>query len=98
MTKTPRRRIITCDVATIGQPDLATLDRLCRFSASLRGVGVQLRLTRASPELHALIALSGLNAALPHALNLTVNHRRQAKEREEPCGVEEEGDPGDAIV
>ena len=98
MTRPPGRRIITCDVATVGQPDLATLDRLCRFSASARGLGAELRLTRASAELRALIALSGLNDALPDDGRRTVQPRGQPKEREEARRVEEEGDAGDPIA
>ena len=98
MSKLPSRRIITCDVATIGQPDLATLERLCRFSASVRHGGGELRLARASAELRALIALSGLGAVLPDDEGLAVQPRRQAKEREEAGGVEEEGDPADPIA
>lgn len=97
MSTTPRRPIITCDVATIGQPDLATLDRLCRLSASVRGLGAELRLCRSSAELWALIALSGLTDALPDPGGVPVEPRGEAKERKEARRVEEEGDTADPV-
>ena len=98
MSRSPPRRIITCDVATVGQPDLATLDQLCRLSASVRGLDGELRLRRAPWELRALIALSGLSDALPDGRRLAVKPRGEAEERKEARGVEEEDDPADPIA
>ncbi len=67
--------------------DLAAIDLLAR----LRLVGA-VRLSGASEELRDLIGLCGLADALG------VEPRRQSEEREEPAGVQEEGELGDPPV
>jgi hypothetical protein len=90
------RHLITCDVGSIGQPDLHTLDALCRLQASARGLGVAVRLRHASAELRELVALSGLADVLPCEPNLLVPQGK-AEQGEETRGVEEEGDARDPI-
>jgi anti-anti-sigma regulatory factor len=70
-------------------PDLAMVDVLARLQLAARRRGLQLRLRRAPPELRELIQLVGLTDVLG------VEPCRQAEEREERLGVEEERDLGD---
>jgi STAS domain len=88
---------ITCDVGGIARPTLATLDALCRMQASAAGIGARLRLRHASAELRELLELSGLADLVPCEPDLPVEARRQAEEREEALGVQEERDGPDPI-
>jgi len=63
---------------------LAVVDVLARLQLAARRCGRELHVRDASPELLELIALAGLEDVLG------VEPRRQAEEREEPLGVEEE--------
>jgi hypothetical protein len=67
--------------------DMETIDRLAR----LRLLG-PVRLRSPSAALEALIALCGLDELL------RVQPRREAEEREERLGVEEEGELGDPVT
>jgi anti-anti-sigma regulatory factor len=71
---------------------LATVDALARLQLAAKRRGLQLRLPGPQRELHELIELAGLTGVLG------VEPRREAEEREERLGVEEEGELGDAIV
>jgi anti-anti-sigma regulatory factor len=73
-------------------PLLATLDALARIQLAARRAGLELRLRQASDELREVIALAGLDEAL------RLEPRRKAEEREQPLGVEEERELGDAAV
>jgi anti-anti-sigma regulatory factor len=80
---------VVCDVGALVRPDIATVDALaCLQFAALR-LGCRLRLRRASSELQELLGLMGL----AETLGLEVG--RQAEEREQRLGVEEEGELGD---
>ena len=81
---------VVCDVRSL-PADLAAVDALARLQLALRRRGRSLRLSGASDALRALIELVGLGEVLPGILE------RQAKEREDRCGVEEEAEPGDPI-
>ena len=75
---------LSCDVR--GLPaDAAAVDVLARLQLAARRAGCELRLCRASPELCALIEFAGLGGVLG------LEPERQAKEREQRLGVEEEG-------
>ncbi len=71
---------------------LATVEALARLQLAARRKGLDLRLHVVSRELRDLIELAGLTQVLG------VEPRRQAEEREQRVGVEEEGELGDAIV
>ena len=71
---------------------LATVEALARLQLAVRRKGADLRLHVVSRELRELIELAGLTQAL------RVEPRRQAEQREQRVGVEEEGELGDAIV
>ena len=57
--------IVDCDVATVTQPDVATVDTLARMSLTARRLNRRLRLRNASPRLQELIVLAGLLEVMP---------------------------------
>jgi len=77
-------RLLPCQVGAL-EADAATLDLLARLQLSARRLGIEVRLLEASPELRELVAFAGLNGVL------RLEPGRKAEEREEPLGVEEEG-------
>jgi ABC-type transporter Mla MlaB component len=87
---------VICDVATLSQPDLATLDALARMQLTARRCGARLQLQGATPGLIGLLALTGLAEALP--LLRSIEPHRQPEQREQRLHVEEGIDPGDAAV
>jgi anti-anti-sigma regulatory factor len=72
--------------------DAVTLDVLARLQLAARRLGRHVRLRGASDDLRRLIAFAGLDDAL------RVEPRREAEEREERLGVEEEGELRDPAV
>jgi anti-anti-sigma regulatory factor len=88
---------IVCDLGAVDRPGLATLDALCRLRASVSQRGAQVRLRNVPSALGELIELAGLSDVLPLEES-GLEPGRKAKQREEPDGVQEEGDPGDAIA
>ncbi len=84
----PRPSPIVCDVSSLA-PDAVSLEALARLQLAARRLGVEIRLGRVSPGLRELIELAGLSEALG------VEALGQAEEREQRCGVEEEGELGD---
>jgi hypothetical protein len=82
---------IPCDLR--GLPaDAAAVEALARLQLAARRAGCELCLWHASPELCSLIEFIGLGAVLG------VEPRREAEEREERVGVEEEGQLPDPPV
>ena len=69
--------------------DLGTVESLARLRLAARRSGVELRLRHVPSELRELITFVGL------AEVLGVEPRRQAEEREQRLGVEEERELGD---
>ena len=82
MTGAPASTIV-CDVRTVS-PDAAAIDALARLHLNALRLGLEVRLRHASSELRELIAFAGLDEVL------RVESERQAEEREERVGVEEE--------
>jgi hypothetical protein len=81
----PPRRTIVCDLGAFEAcPDVATIDVLARLQLTLRPHGVEILLSGAPEELLELIAFAGL------ADVLRVEPRRQAEQRKQGAGVEEE--------
>lgn len=80
--------LMICDVSTVLNPDLGTLDALARLQLHARRHGGRIELDGVSPALLRLLHLTGLSRVLP--LRSGVQVHRQAEEREEPLGVEEE--------
>ena len=83
------RRSIVCDVSALSEPNLKTIDVLARLQLCARRRGHELRLHEPSRNLDHLIAFVGLGECL------RVEPRRQAEEREDALGVEEEGELDD---
>ena len=70
--------------------DLGTVESLARLQLAARRSGLHLRLRHVPNELRELITFVGLAEVL-----LGVEPRRQAEEREQRVGVEEEGELDD---
>jgi hypothetical protein len=83
---------VSYDCSSLAQPDLGTVDELLRLDLALRRCDCELRLKRAGIPLRELIDFAGL------AEVLRVEAGRQAEEREEPLGVEEEGELDDPTL
>jgi hypothetical protein len=73
----------------MNEPLLATVDALARLRLNARRLGIEVTIRSPSAELHELIDFLGLAGALG------VEPVRQAEEREERLGVEEEAELGD---
>ena len=85
-------RPIVCDLSALGGADAETIDLLARLQLAARRHHRTLRFVEASPALQDLIAFVGLEAVL------RVEPRRQAEEREDPVGVEEERQLDDPVA
>ena len=91
------RTPVTCDVSAISDPDLATIDLIARLQLVAKRGGFRLRLRGCSGALRELVLLAGLDDALPMEGSASGGKpRREAEEREEAGGVEEEGDSTDS--
>ena len=77
---------VILDCACVGEPDIATIERIARLQVALRRRGCELRLRGAGAALVDLIAFSGLAGVL------CVEVHRQVEQREQPRRVKEEGD------
>jgi hypothetical protein len=75
--------VVDCDVSALA-PDAAAIDALARLRLTVRRLGRELRLSRASCELEELLAFAGL------ADVLLVEAGGQAEQREQRVGVEKE--------
>jgi hypothetical protein len=74
---------LPCDVSSL-DADLSSVDALARLQLLARRLGHEVRLQNASPELWALLSLVGLDEVL------RVESGREAEQREERVGFEEE--------
>jgi hypothetical protein len=81
-----RRTRLVLDCGSLTHPTAETIDRLACLQLAARRSGGRLELEGAQPCLLELIDLCGLS----EVLGLEVG--RQSKQREDPCGVEEEGE------
>ena len=79
----PRPSTIVCDVGALA-PDAVAVDILARLQLRARRLGLEIRLRHASSELQELLAFVGLCDVL------RVEAGRQAEQREQRLGVEEE--------
>ena len=87
--------VALCDVDELVEPDLLTIDALARLQLAARRMGSTVRLRAVPRDLHALLVCVGLDDVIPPA-RLRVETRRQPEQREEPLGVEEEGELDDS--
>jgi len=79
---------IDCDLSGLGTADAQVIDLLARLQLAAGHCGCSLRFVAISPELRDLVSFCGLPLEL----------ERQAEKREEPLGVEEEGELADPPV
>lgn len=81
--------VVVCDVGGL-RADIVTVDALARLQLTARRLGRRIELRGGTPQLTRLLAFVGLADVLGLEL------QRQAEEREQPRGVEERVDRGDA--
>ena len=82
--------VALCDVAGI-DPDAVTVDALARLQLAARRYECQVRLRNTSVELQELIGFMGLgHVVLDDPAGSGIEPWRQAEEREQCLGVEEE--------
>jgi anti-anti-sigma regulatory factor len=89
---TPQRSgpdALTCDVSNL-PCDAEVIEAMARLRLRAGRLGVDLRFVDPCEDLRAVVELTGLTDIL---LGSALEAERQAEEREEPSGVEEEGDP-----
>jgi ABC-type transporter Mla MlaB component len=86
---------IECDVRALGRADVRALEALALLQLAARRRGLRVVLRGASGDLRDLLALAGLDDALPCEERSGFEPRRQPEQREEAFGVEEEADPRD---
>jgi ABC-type transporter Mla MlaB component len=89
---------VVFDIRSLQGPDAATVEALARLQLTALRSGRRIRLRNACGELQDLLALVGLVELLPvvePAERSRLEPLRQAEQREELGGVEEERDPGD---
>jgi len=87
---------VICDVGALTDPDAGTVDALARMQLTARRLGGTLRIRRACGELRDLLTLSGLSDVLP-CDELPLEASGKAEQREQPSGIEEEGDTAEPI-
>jgi anti-anti-sigma regulatory factor len=87
----PRPRAIVCDASDL-DADAAAVDALARLRLTARRLGCRFRLRNATDELRELLAFVGL------AEVLGVEPGRQAEERKQGGGVEEEAELDDPAL
>jgi anti-anti-sigma regulatory factor len=77
------------DCSALGEVDAGQLEGIARLCLRLKRSGCGLRLANPSARLLELIELAGLASVLG------IEAGREAEEREDPGGVQEEGQIGD---
>ena len=82
-------------MGALGHADVRAVEALALLQLAARRRGLRVVLAGASDDLRELLALLGLDRALPCTGGSGVEPRRQPEQREEPLSVEEEADPGD---
>jgi STAS domain len=89
------RFVVAVDVGALDPVDLDAVDAVARLVLAAGRLGCRVRLENAPPGLCDLLAFVGLADVVGCATPSGVQPRRQAEQRKEPGGVEEEGDPAD---
>ena len=79
-----RQSRLVCDTSAFEHPDLGTIADLARLQIAARRLGLDVILRNAPAALLELVAFVGLSDVL------RVEPQRQAEERDERLGVEEE--------
>jgi ABC-type transporter Mla MlaB component len=89
-----RTDLVICDLGAVTDADIGTIDALARLQLSSRRLGCRMGVRNAPAELGDLLSLAGLQQVVG-LVGLRVEASGQAEEREEPPGVQEEGDAAD---
>lgn len=89
--------VVVFEVGGLISPDLWTIDALARARLLARRDGCRLFLADASVELRELLDLAGLADAVPCEEGSALDAKGEPEGGEESRGVEEEGDPADAV-
>jgi ABC-type transporter Mla MlaB component len=89
---------VVCDVRTLTDPDLGTVDALARLVLAGRRVGCRVQLRHVPGELRQLFVLVGLAEVVGLPSDLRLQGGGQAEQGEHACGVQEGVDPGDPPV
>jgi ABC-type transporter Mla MlaB component len=89
---------VACDVASLVDADLGTLDALARLQLTAARLGASVRLRDPPSALREMLALSGLGDVVRCAGELSVQPGGQPEHREEAGGVQEERDAADPPV
>ena len=87
--------VLVCDAGGFADPDAVVVDALARLRLTVRRMGGELRLLRVGGELRDLLALTGLSEVVLAYDELALESRGQPEQRQQACGVEEEGETGD---
>jgi len=85
-------RSVCLDCGQVTKPTAFTVDQIARLELAARRCGCELELSNANPHLLELIGFVGL------AEVLRVESRRQAEQRKQPGGVEEESELDDPPI
>ncbi len=89
---------LVCDVGELADPDAVTVDALARLQLTARRCEGRIGVVHACRELQELLMLMGLGDVVPVMPGLPLEARGQPEEREEARGIQEEGDPADAVA
>jgi ABC-type transporter Mla MlaB component len=86
--------LVEFDLAALPRADLATVEVLARLQLTAKRGGGRIRICHPPEGLGELLVLLGLDSCLA----IRVEMVGQTEQREEPGGIQEEGDPADPMV
>ena len=89
---------VLCDVGGMRDQDAVAVDALARLQLVLRRTGRTLWLRKPSRHLRELLTVTGLADVLRVPPRLCLDAGRESEQGEQGLSIEEENDPGDAIV
>ncbi|QLH19770.1 STAS domain-containing protein [Streptomyces sp. Rer75] len=87
---------VIVDVGAAQRPVLAMVETLARLRLTARRLGREMRLRNTGGELAEVLARTGLDEVLTAPATLRIEPGGEAEEGEQPLGVQERVEPGDA--
>jgi hypothetical protein len=93
----PSSRPVVLDVSAVLEPDMSDVDALAGLQLLARRLGSAIVLDHAGNELRSLIEFAGLGEILLPRAGSVLESDREVEQREQ-VGVDEEVDPGNAIL
>ncbi|MGR3936049.1 STAS domain-containing protein [Streptomyces sp. BRA346] len=87
---------VTVDVGAAQRPVLAMVETLARLRLAARRLGREMRLRNTGGELAGVLAGAGLDEVLTAPVTLRLEPGGEPEEGEQPLGVQERVEPGDA--